>query len=105
MKEGDGNDYVRYGYSNSLNYLYWNKRSFLKLKDLVFSYDFDKELISKAGLTGLRLYVSGTDLFTITGWSGLDPEDGGTIAAGASSSRYGRNGTFRTINFGANITF
>ena len=105
MKAGDGNTYPRYGYSNSLNYLYWNQRTFLKLKDLVFSYDFDKSLINKIGLAGLRLYVSGTDLFTITGWSGLDPEDGGTIAAGVSSSRYGRNGTYRTINVGANITF
>jgi TonB-linked SusC/RagA family outer membrane protein len=105
MKAGDGNKYASYSYSNSFNYQYWNQRTFLKLKDLVFSYDFDKGLINKVGLAGLRLYVSGTDLFTISGWSGLDPEDGGTIASGAASSRFGRNGTYRTINIGANITF
>lgn len=88
------NDYPRYGYNNSLNYQYWSPRSFLKLKDLVFSYNFDQKLIKPYGIEGLRLYVSGTDLFTITGWTGLDPEDGGTIAGGPTSSSMGSKGTY-----------
>lgn len=97
--------YTRYGYSNTYNYLYWNTRTFLKLKDLSFSYTFDQPFIKKAGLSSARLYMAATDLFTITGWSGLDPETGGTIAAGASSSRYGSNGTYKTVTFGVNLTF
>lgn len=99
------NDYPRYGYNNSLNYQYWSPRSFLKLKDLVFSYNFDQKLIKPYGIEGLRLYVSGTDLFTITGWTGLDPEDGGTIAGGPTSSRMGSKGTYRTFTAGINLTF
>ncbi len=99
------NVYPRYAYENNQHYLYWQGRGFLKLKDLVFSYNFDKKLISKIGIQGLRAYIAGTDLFTITNWRGLDPEDGGTIAAGVSSSRYGSIGTYRTITFGLNFTF
>ncbi len=99
------NDYPRYGWSNTYDYLWWNSRGFLKLKDLVFSYNFDRNLIAPLGLTGLRAYVSGTDLFTITNWSGLDPETGGTIAAGASSTKYASNGSYRTFTFGLNVTF
>ena len=99
------NDYPRYGYNNSFNYQYWSPRSFLKLKDLVFSYNFDQKLIKPYGIEGLRLYVSGTDLFTITGWTGLDPEDGGTIAGGPTSSSMGSKGTYRTFTAGINLTF
>ena len=98
-----GSDSHFLGYD--LNYLWWNSRGFLKLKDLVFSYNFDRNLIAPLGLTGLRAYVSGTDLFTITKWSGLDPESGATIAAGAASTKYASNGSYRTINFGLNVTF
>ncbi len=99
------NKYPRYGYNNSLGYLYWNPRTFVKLKDLVFSYNVDSKLLKKLNVGSLRLYVSGTDLFTLTGWSGLDPEDGGTIAAGSSSSRYGSRGTYKTISMGINLSF
>lgn len=97
--------YPRYGYENSLNYLYWNTRTFLKLKDLVFSYNVDSRFLKKLDISSLRIYVSGTDLFTITGWSGLDPEDGGTIASNAASSRYGSNGTYKTVSIGINLSF
>lgn len=99
------NEYPRYGYVNTLNYQYWTPRSFLKLKDLVFSYNFEQKLLKPYGIEGLRLYVSGTDLFTITGWTGLDPEDGGTIAGGWTSSRFGSSGTYRTFTAGINLTF
>ena len=104
-EDNKNNDFPRYGWSNTLDYLWWNSRGFLKLKDLVFSYNFDRNLIAPLGLTGLRAYVSGTDLFTITNWSGLDPETGGTIAAGAASTKYASNGSYRTITFGLNVTF
>jgi len=39
--------YPRFGYVNSLNYNYWNPRTFLKLKDLSLSYTFDKSLFGE----------------------------------------------------------
>lgn len=97
--------FPRYGYTNSLDYQYWNSRTYLKLKDLVFSYTIPGQGLKNAGISNLRLYVAATDLFTISNWSGIDPETGGTIAAGAASSRYGSNGSYKTVTFGVNLTF
>lgn len=97
--------YTRRGYNNTWNYQYWNPRSFLKLKDLSLSYTFSPDLLRPTGLSGARLYIAATDLFTITKWSGLDPENAGTIAGNASSSRFGSNGTYKTVTFGINLTF
>ena len=105
QKEGDPDTYPRYGYSNSLSYQFWNSRSYLKLKDLVFSYSLPANVIKRAGFSNVRCYVGATDLITISNWSGIDPETGGTIAAGAGSSRFGSNGAYKTVTFGVNLTF
>ncbi len=104
-KDNPTHKYPRYGYVNSLNYNYWNSRTFVKLKDLSLSYNFNKSLLEKIRLQGLQLYMAATDLFTITGWSGLDPEDGGTTAADMTSTRFGMIPTYRTVSLGVNITF
>ena len=103
--ENPSDMYPRYGYTNSLGYQFWNSRSFLKLKDLVFSYTIPAQVIKRSGISNLRCYVAATDLITISNWSGIDPETGGTIAAGASSSRFGSNGAYKTVTFGVNLTF
>lgn len=100
------NTFPRHGYNNATySYQWWCNRSFLKLKDLSLSYTLPKKIVEPVGLSNVRVYVAGTDLFTITGWTGLDPETGGTIAAEAASSRYGANGTYKTLVFGVNLTF
>lgn len=99
--------YPRYGYSNTYNYQYWTPRSFLKLKDLTFSYTLSEKAVKAIGVSAMRVYVAGTDLFTISKWTGIDPETGGTQPSGASSDRYTANskGTFKTCSLGVNITF
>ena len=97
--------FARYGYTNTLDYQYWNSRTYLKLKDLVFSYSVPVRVIQRYGFSNIRCYVAATDLLTISNWSGIDPETGGTIAAGASSSRFGSNGAYKTVTFGVNLTF
>jgi TonB-linked SusC/RagA family outer membrane protein len=104
-KDNPSDTFARYGYTNTIEYQYWNSRTFLKLKDLVFSYTVPANLIKRSGISNLRCYVAATDLFTISNWSGTDPETGGTIAAGAASSRYGSNGAYKTVTFGVNLTF
>ena len=97
--------FARYGYTNTMDYQYWNSRSYLKLKDLVFSYTVPANLIRRSGISNLRCYVAATDLLTLSNWSGTDPETGGTIAAGAASSRFGSDGAYKTVTFGVNLTF
>ena len=48
--------------------------SFLRLKNLQVGYTFNDDIASKVGLDMLRIYVQGTNLFTITDYNGLDPE-------------------------------
>ena len=48
--------------------------SFVRLRNLNLGYNFPKEVTSKLGLTNLRLYVQGQNLFTFTNYTGFDPE-------------------------------
>jgi len=99
--------YPRYNYGNTYNYQYWTPRTFLKLKDLTFSYTIPDKAVKTIGMSGIRVYFAGTDLFTISNWTGIDPETGGTQPSGASSDRYTANskGTYKTFSLGVNITF
>jgi hypothetical protein len=37
-----------------------------------------EKYLSKSGIKSLRFYIQGINLFTLTGYSGLDPEIGGS---------------------------
>jgi hypothetical protein len=53
--------------------------SYARLKNIELGYTFD---IKKAGFRNVRLYASGQNLFTITNYSGLDPESTSLIDKG-----------------------
>ncbi|WP_339737605.1 TonB-dependent receptor [uncultured Sunxiuqinia sp.] len=48
--------------------------SYFRMKDLQIGYNLPKSMISKWNVTNVRVYVQATNLFTITSYSGLDPE-------------------------------
>ncbi|MEA1787451.1 TonB-dependent receptor [Arenibacter sp. GZD96] len=50
--------------------------SFMRLKNLQIGYALPDQIIEKMGLSLLRFYVQGTNLFTITPYDGFDPELG-----------------------------
>jgi TonB-linked SusC/RagA family outer membrane protein len=52
----------------------YQSASFMRVKDISLSYDFSKNLLGKLGLDKLKLYVTGRNLFTLTEWTGVDPE-------------------------------
>ena len=58
-------------YSNSY---YVEDASFLRLKNLVIGYTLPRELLQKVGIQNLRLYLQAENIWTITGYNGLDPE-------------------------------
>ncbi len=78
--------------------------SFLRCQDLTVGYTLPQNIVRKAGLSRLRLYVSATNLFIITNYSGYDPEvDVQTgLTCGMDYNRYPRN---RSFVFGVNLTF
>lgn len=53
---------------------YYEDASFIRVKDVSLSYDLPKTLTSSIGIDRLRLYLTAKNLFTITGFNGLDPE-------------------------------
>ena len=62
------------GVVQSLSSRYLEDGSFLRLRTLTLGYNLSQDLIRRAKLASLRLYVSATNLFTATPYSGLDPE-------------------------------
>ena len=59
---------------NQANSYFIEDGSFLRLKNLQIGYSLPKSTIEGWGLTQLRVYVTGSNLFTITDYSGVDPE-------------------------------
>lgn len=61
-------------YMSGIRGYVYDPASFIRLKDVTLSYDVQGKLIEKAGLSKLKLYVTGRNLMTFTKWRGLDPE-------------------------------
>jgi TonB-linked SusC/RagA family outer membrane protein len=59
------------GYANSY---FISKGSYFRSKQMQLGYTLPGNLLSKYGIDRLRIYVQGTNLFTITKYKGLDPE-------------------------------
>ena len=51
--------------------------SFIKLKNLQLGYNIPESVLSRVNIGSIRVYLQGINLFTITKYSGLDPELGG----------------------------
>ena len=60
--------------SSSFSSFYVEDGSFLKLKSLIIGYTLPVSPLKKIGITKLRIYAQGSNLFTITKYTGLDPE-------------------------------
>ena len=79
--------------------------SFLKLKNLQIGYDFSSAIKQK-GISRLRLYVAATNLFTITKYTGLDPEVSSVSSTySAPGVDYGIVPMSRQFLVGVNATF
>lgn len=53
----------------------WADASYIRLKNLSFSWQLPQPLLRKLHLQNLRLYINGQNLLTITKYKGLDPEN------------------------------
>ena len=87
---------------------WFEKSDYLRLNSLTVGYTLPKMITQKVGIERLRFYVTGGNLFTITGYSGLDPE----VNARETSSAYPTPGLdfgayprSRTYTFGLNVDF
>jgi TonB-linked SusC/RagA family outer membrane protein len=74
--------------------------SYLRLKNVGLGYTFAPALLQRLRLQGLRLYVSGENLWTGTNFTGWDPE-----MVGASGIENGGYPQPRTFTMGLNVGF
>ncbi len=84
------------------NSFYIEKGSFLRLDNASLGYSFDVSKLK--GISKLRLYCTGQNLFVITNYTGLDPE---VEMAGLDPGVEGREyyPKSRTFSLGVNISF
>jgi hypothetical protein len=79
--------------------------SFLRLKDVQLGYSLPKWMLDGVGLSRTRLYISATNLITLTKYTGRDPEAptmSGPITPGNDGGTYPIP---RAVNFGLQIDF
>lgn len=76
--------------------------SFIKLKNLQIGYSLSDDATSKLGVDSLRFYLQGTNLITITDYTGFDPEipSGNNLTLGVDSNVYP---TSRIMSLGLNL--
>ncbi|RNL56643.1 SusC/RagA family TonB-linked outer membrane protein [Pedobacter jejuensis] len=87
--------------NNRVSTRYIEDGSYLRLKNLVVGYSFPSKLVQKIKLSYFRVYGNVTNLFTITDYTGYDPEVGSRFqnaqSAGVDNGRYPSS---RTYTFG-----
>jgi TonB-linked SusC/RagA family outer membrane protein len=52
----------------------YQNASYLRVKDLLLSYDLSLKILERFKISKLKVFVEGRNLFTITRWKGFDPE-------------------------------
>lgn len=87
---------------------YIENGAFLRLRNLQLGYTLPTAIASKAGISRARIYVSAQNLFTITDYSGYDPEVGSAQVgnrAQTSGVDFGRFPSARMYMFGISMQF
>jgi|AGTN01.1.fsa_nt_gi TonB-linked outer membrane protein, SusC/RagA family/TonB-dependent outer membrane receptor, SusC/RagA subfamily, signature region len=108
--EGTSNKLPRLSSSTSTNWnrisdIYVENGDYLKIKNVTLGYDL-KRAFRKLPMQQLKIYVTAQNLFTFTGYSGMDPEVGyGSGYSVGSGIDLGYYPSARTFMFGTNIKF
>jgi hypothetical protein len=97
--EGTSNDYPRLTTSDPNNNFAWmsdfylENGDYLRLKVLQLGYTLPTKLFGKSGISKVRFYVTAENLFTLTKYTGYDPEVGGGVF-GIDKGQYPQARTF-----------
>jgi len=107
-QEGDIATIPKYEFGNTFNNRFSSRfvedASYLRLKNVTIGYSLNEQTLSRLRLKRLRIYASGTNVWTLTNYSGADPEvnslDGSTTAQGLDLYTFPQ---VRTILIGLNL--
>ncbi|WP_373803710.1 SusC/RagA family TonB-linked outer membrane protein, partial [Bacteroides heparinolyticus] len=93
-----------YNNNNRLSDRYVENGSYLRLRNVQIGYTLPSSLVKKVMLQNVRIHLSGQNLFTISDYSGIDPEVGQSTSLSRGID-YGIYPQSRIITGGINITF
>jgi len=80
--------------------------SYLRIKNIALGYNFDKKLMKSLHLESLRIYANIQNLYTLTKYTGFDPEVGvSTTSSNVYGSDNGRYPSPQVYTFGLNLSF
>jgi TonB-linked SusC/RagA family outer membrane protein len=105
--EGTSNDFPRLidsdpnGNFSNMSDFYLENGDYLRLKVVQLGYTLPNRLFNKIGISKFRVYVTAENLFTLTNYSGYDPEVGGGVF-GVDKGQYPQA---RTILGGVQLSF
>ncbi|MEY3188265.1 MAG: hypothetical protein RIT41_800 [Bacteroidota bacterium] len=86
-----------------INNFYVEDGTYMRVKQLSLGYTIDPATLKRYGIDKARVFVQGANLFTITNYSGLDPEvAGSTSSFGVDKGNYP---PMKTFNVGISLTF
>ncbi len=116
--EGTSNTMPRVSFTAASNNKYPSSRfledgSYLRLKNLQLGYTIPEKIVSRFHIKNLRVYLTGQNLWTLTNYTGLDPEMhvsdnvkrdtyGGDVAAGID---WGTYPSAKSYIIGLNLNF
>ena len=83
--------------------LWLENGSYLRLKSISLGYTLPKAILARMRISNLRFYISAQNLFTLTKYSGYDPEIGGGI--NKRGMDMGNYPIFATYSAGLNLSF
>jgi hypothetical protein len=87
-----------------VNSYYIENGSYLRCKSLMIGYTVSPGLLSRIKVSSFRVYLQAANLFTITKYTGADPElSGGNTAFGIDYGNYPNNQ--KNYNVGVNLSF
>ena len=93
------------GYNSRTSTWHLESGSYLRLQNLSLGYTLPRALTQKFKVEKLRVYVSGQNLFTITDYSGYNPEVNARPSKNLTPGEdYGTYPLARTYMFGLNLT-
>jgi hypothetical protein len=80
--------------------------SYVRLKNVTLSYTLPRSILQRAKIQSVRVYVSGSNLWTLTDYTGYDPEANtygqNTTVIGIDNGGYPQS---RTYQVGATLSF
>lgn len=79
--------------------------SYLRLKTINFSYNLPKDFLDTYKLSSLKVYLAAQNLFTITNYSGFDPDVSVARSLITPGIDYSSYPIHRILSLGLNVTF